>query len=80
MSLHPPARDNSDPLAAFRVGHVEDHTLAHVEQIAALFARGLALVNPLDGERIGEHLDGFIEGNAMLAPIPSAEIARPLFL
>jgi hypothetical protein len=80
MSLRPPGRDNSDPLAAFRVGHVEDYTFAHAKQIAALFTIGLALVDPLDGERIAKRLNRFIEGDAAVAPVLGRLVVIPLEL
>jgi len=62
MSFRPSGRDNSDPLATFRVGHVQDDALARAKQITALFAVSRALVNPLDGEWIGERLDPALAG------------------
>jgi hypothetical protein len=60
---------------------VEDYILAHAKQIAALFTIGLALVDPLDGERIAKRLNRFIEGDAVVAPVLGrlVDMARSLF-
>jgi hypothetical protein len=38
MSFRPPGRDYSDALAALGICHVQNHTIAHAEQIDTLFA------------------------------------------
>jgi len=78
MSLRPPGRNNSDPLTAFRVGHVQDHAIAHAQHVQALFAVSLALIDPLDRERVAERLDGFVEGNAVIAEILDRFRVAPL--
>ena len=75
----PPAGlTNPDPLAALRVGDVQDHTPAHPKEVAALLAVSLALVDPFDGERIGERLDRFVKGNAVTAQILGRLRVAPL--
>jgi hypothetical protein len=57
---------------------VQDHTLAHPKEVAALLAVSLALVDPFDGERIGERLDRFVKGNAVIAQILGRLRVAPL--
>ena len=78
MSLRPPGRNNSDPLTALRVGHVQDHAIAHAQHVPALFAVSLALIDPLDRERVAERLDGFVEGNAVITEILDRFRVAPL--
>ena len=78
MSFRSPGRNNSDPLTAFRVGHVQDRALAHAQHVPALFAVSLALIDPLDRERVAKRLDGFVEGNAVIAEILDRFRVAPL--
>jgi hypothetical protein len=41
---------------------------------------GLALLDPLDGERIAKRLDRFIEGDAVVAPVLGRLVVIPLEL
>src|SRR5437764_8564613 len=65
----PPGRDDSDPIAALRIGHVQDHALAHAEDVYALFAVVLAIVDFFDREWIAQRLGTLHEGNAVPAPV-----------
>jgi hypothetical protein len=69
LSFCPWGRDDPDPLAAFRVGHVQDHALAHAQQVDALVAVVLAVIEPLDSKAIAKCLDCMMEGDAIVAPI-----------
>jgi hypothetical protein len=76
MSLRPPGRDNSDPLAACRVAEVEDYTLAHAKQIAALFTIGLALVDPLDGESMANGSPNALTALSKVMPVVAPVLGR----
>jgi hypothetical protein len=69
MSFRPPGRDDSDAIAALGICDVQDHAVAHAEQIDALFAVVLTVVNRLDREWIAERPDCLIEGDAVVSPI-----------
>src|SRR5437868_5541312 len=48
---------------------MEDHALAHAQQVDPLLAVILAVIDPLDRETIAERFDRIVEGDAMVAPV-----------
>jgi len=55
--------------AAFGVGDVEDHALAHAQQVDPFLTVILAIVDPLDREAITKRFDRVLERDAMVAPV-----------
>ena len=55
--------------AAFGVGDVEDHALAHAQQVNPFLTVILAIIDPLDREAIAERFDRVLERDAMVAPV-----------
>jgi hypothetical protein len=56
MSCCPSGRDDPGQVAAFRIGHMQNHTLAHVYQIDPFLAVILAVIDPFDRQRISDAL------------------------
>ena len=48
---------------------MQDHALAHAQQVDPLLAVILAVIDPLDREAIVERFDRIVEGDAMVAPV-----------
>jgi hypothetical protein len=48
---------------------MQDHPLAHAQQVDSLLAVILAVIEPFDGEAIAECFDRVVERDAVVAPV-----------
>jgi hypothetical protein len=68
MFFCPPGRDESQALTTLRIGHVDQYTIAHANQVDALFAIVFASIDALHRKGIAESPDGVLELDPMLDP------------
>src|SRR5271157_3097480 len=69
MGLCSSGRNDADRFAWHRVGDVEQATLGHADYGVTVFAIILALVEPIEGERVCERLAGCLECHAVVGDI-----------
>jgi hypothetical protein len=67
MFFRPPGRDKSQALATLGVGHVDQNTITHANQVDALFAIIFTSIDLLRPKGIAESLDCIVERDTMLA-------------
>ena len=48
---------------------MQEHPLAHAQQVDPFLAVILVIIEPFDSKTIAKRVDRFIEGNAMVAPV-----------
>jgi hypothetical protein len=65
----PPCRDDPDAVVSFGVNDRQQHAFSGTDQDEAVLAIVLAVIEPLDGERAFENLDGRLKAYAVFGVI-----------
>src|SRR5208282_4030040 len=80
MGLCSSGRNDADSFASHRVGDIKQATFGHTDYGVTVFAVILALVEPIERERVLEHVAGRLESHAMGSDVRGGLVVIPLDL
>jgi hypothetical protein len=77
MAFCSSGRDDPNTLIALGVSHMKKHSVAHADQIDALFYVIFAIIDAFHRERIAEGQDSVVKADPVIAPIGRRLVVVP---